>query len=135
LTVMTKQVSTTLAPLLGLTAQFPSPKRGFQDQKDPFFRKGDICPGGPPSLDENEIKVLPLGSTGISRFLATMGRSDSRPERQSGLWIPHFPWTRTCCCPVRSAWSPRFLDDSSDTCRFQPPRTARRHAPVIPWRR
>jgi hypothetical protein len=66
LRVMTKQVSTTLAQLLGLTAQFPSQKRGFQDQKDPFFRNGTYVQAVLPPLMKTRSKSCPLAPRGLA---------------------------------------------------------------------
>ena len=66
LRIMTKQVSTTLAQLLGLTAQFPSPKRGFQDQRDPFFRRGHYVQAVLPPLMKTRAKSCPLAPRGLA---------------------------------------------------------------------
>jgi hypothetical protein len=66
LRVMTKQVSTTLAPLLGLTAQFPSQKRGFQDQRYPFFRRGHYVQAVLPLLMKTRSKSCPLAPRGLA---------------------------------------------------------------------
>lgn len=69
------------------------------------------------------ILLRPLPSTGISRFIATMSRSDFRPSPPAALWLVRRRWA---CNHPRNAGSPRFPCRSVPTRRPQSPRKARR---------
>ena len=79
---------------------------------------------GTPFVVRCTLTVAPLRSTGISRFLATMGASDFRPEPCGGLWFRRRRWV--WLAPPHPGGSPRFLDLSFCARRTQPPRIAPR---------
>jgi hypothetical protein len=124
---------------LGLTAQFPSPQGDFQGQTGlrfkPFFRNGTSAQAGFPPLMKTRSKSCPLAPRGLTAAALLWAGPTPGRNGQAGDGFPTPPWVRATGCPTRSAGSPRFPSGSLDTCRLQPPRTARRHAPVIPWRR
>ena len=74
-------------------------------------------------LVSNTFTVPPLRSTGVNRFLATMGVSDFRPETCRRLCIPSGRWSPY---GTLSVGSPRFLDLSFRTCRSLSPRAVPR---------
>ena len=53
--------------------------------------------------------LRPLRSTVITRFLATMGRSDSRPGPHLRLFIPPGHWSRQARPPRRASQVPRLI--------------------------
>lgn len=77
---------------------------------------------GTPFLVRCTFPVPPLGSTGISRFVATMGESDLRPEPRGGLCLP------------RRRSAQRSLPKGESACRLrrlsQVPRPFCRCAPL-----
>ena len=88
LRVMTKQVSTTLAQLLGLTAQFPSPKREFQDHKDPFFRRGTYVQAVLPPLMKTRPKSCPLAPRGLAASSLLWAGPAPGQDRKAGYGFP-----------------------------------------------
>ena len=88
LRVMTKQVSTTLAQLLGLTAQFPSQKRGFQDQRDPFFRRGHYVQAVLPPLMKTRSKSCPLAPRGLAASTLLWAGPTPGQDRKAGYGFP-----------------------------------------------
>jgi hypothetical protein len=70
------------------------------------------------------LTVTPLGSTRVSRFLATMGVSDFRPRPCDGLCVRRHRWVRLA--PAHPGGSPRFLDPSFCARCTLPPRIAPR---------
>jgi hypothetical protein len=85
---MTKQVSNTLAPLFGLTAQFPSPKRGFQDQKDPSFRRGTYVQAVLPLLMKTGSKSCPLAPRGLAASALLWAGPTPGQKRTAGYGFP-----------------------------------------------
>ena len=89
LRVMTKQVSTTLAQLLGLTAQFSSQKRGFQDQRYPFFRRGHFVQAVLPFLMKTRSKSCPLAPRGLAAVQRTLWAGPTPgQDRKAGYGFP-----------------------------------------------
>src|SRR6266568_2105002 len=120
--------------LLCLLAQLLSQKRNFLRQSPvalrllflslPVFRSGTFVQAVLPSSYFSMFSVRPLRSTIITRFFATMGLSDSRPEPPSGYFFP-------LGVALRSAGSPRFLGRSFHArCPLPPRRVRRLHSPV-----
>ena len=62
-----------------------------------------------PPLTEACFSARPLRSTGVTRFPATMGLSDSRPEPLPGLCIPAGRWRRLPPPPRRVSQVPRLI--------------------------
>jgi len=88
LRVITTQVSTTLAQLLGLTAQFPSQKRGFQDRRDPFFRRGHFVQAVLPLLMKTRSKSCPLAPRGLAASSLLWAGPTPGQDRKAGYGFP-----------------------------------------------
>ena len=76
-----------VSPAYPLQARFPVPVAAT-----PVVPYWDFHPSGSFLLLQLHVHILPLRSTVVTRFPATMGLSDSRPEPLSGLWIPPTRW-------------------------------------------
>jgi hypothetical protein len=93
-----------------------------------IFRSGTLVQAVHPSSDTSAQWLRPLRSTVVTRFLATMSRSDSRPQPPGWLCLPTLAPTRR---PSRCAGSPRFLGRSVPARCLHSPRKVRSvHAPV-----
>jgi hypothetical protein len=113
-----RQVVHGLRHSLNRTAQPGSQKRAVPQPHGRGFRKGtrvqaELLPSYP-----NMLTFRPLRSTVVTRFPATMGLSDSRPEPLPGLCIPPGRWRS----PRHPAGPPRFLDGSVLSRHPQAPR-------------
>ena len=99
LTMENKQVSTTLAQMLGHTAQFPAQKRGFQDQQDPFFRRGTNVQAVLPLLMKTRSKSCPLAPRGLAA--STLLWAGPTPGRNgpAGYGFPAFLGCRLPVAP------------------------------------
>jgi len=103
-----RQVVHGLRHSLNRTAQPGSQKRAVPQPLGRGFRKGtrvqaELLPSYP-----NMLTFRPLRSTVVTRFPATMGLSDSRPEPLPGLWIPPGRW-RSPPPPRRASQVPRRI--------------------------
>src|SRR6266404_1373573 len=73
------------------------------------FRSGTLVQAAHPSSDSSAHWLRPLRSAVVTRFLATMGRSDSRPQPRARLCLSV---RRRAFCSSCCAGSPRFLGRS-----------------------
>jgi hypothetical protein len=80
-----------------------------------------------PSSDHHVLPLRPLRSAVVTRFLATMSRSDSRPQPPARLCLPVRRWA----LPTHCAGSPRFLGRSVPArCPLSPRKARRLPSPV-----
>ena len=94
-----------------------------------FVRSGTDVQAAPFPSDIRSPWLRPLRSTVVTRFLATIGRSDSRPLPPTRFWLP-VPAPEDALS-FRSAGSPRFLDRSVPArCPLTPRRARRVPTPV-----
>src|SRR6266446_4500489 len=135
-----QRIKPELRLLLGLVAQLLSqlgkflrqlgslPRTRVSELLCQLFRSGTVVQAAHPSSDISTQWPRPLRSTVVTRFLATMSRSDSRPQPLAQLCIPARRRTHR---PSSCAGSPRFLSRSVPTRCLLPPRKARwLHLPV-----
>jgi hypothetical protein len=73
------------------------------------FRRGTHVQAEFPSSYPDMSAFRPLRSTVITRFPATMSRSDSRPEPCLRLFIPPSRWSRQARPPRRVSQVPRLI--------------------------
>ena len=88
-----------------------------------FFRSGTFVQAVLSTSSISTSMFRPLRSTVVTRFLANMGLSDSRPGSNLGYVFPRAVEVRLSV--PRPAGSPRFLDSSFLTRCPQPPRRVR----------
>jgi hypothetical protein len=72
-------------------------------------RSGGLLQAALPSSYRIVLLLRPLRSTVITRFPATMSRSDSRPEPTLRLFIPPRRWSRRARPPRRVSQVPRLI--------------------------
>ena len=116
-----QSVEPELRLLLGFLAQLLSQTREFLRQRpcSPRFRRdlgprrlsrsGRLLPAALLSSYRIVLLLRPLRSTVITRFLATMSRSDSRPEPRLRLFIPPGRWPRPPRPPRRVSQVPPLI--------------------------
>ena len=83
--------------------------RTISQRQRRVFRKGTLVQAEFPSSYPNVSAFRPLRSTVITRFPATMSRSDSRPEPTLRLFIPPRRWSRPARPPRRVSQVPRLI--------------------------
>jgi hypothetical protein len=93
---------------LSRAAQPGSQMRTVPQPHDRFFRIGTFVQAEFPSSYPDMSAPRPLRSTVITRFSATMSRSDSRPGPLLGLFIPPARWT-SLRPPRRVSQVPRLI--------------------------
>ena len=116
-----QRIEPELRLLLGFLAQLLSQRREFLRQRPlpPRFRRdlgprrlsrsGRLLPAALLSSYRIVLLLRPLRSTVITRFLATMSRSDSRPEPRLRLFIPPGRWPRPPRPPRRVSQVPPLI--------------------------
>jgi hypothetical protein len=108
---------------LNLAAQPASQEKTVPRLGSQLFRRWACAQTAFPPSYSDLFTFRPLRSTVVTRFLATMGLSDSQTEPLPRLCLPSVRWWHLCRHP---AGSPRFLDRSVSTRRPLPPRQAQR---------
>jgi hypothetical protein len=93
---------------LSRAAQPESQMRTVRQPRGRFFRIGTFVQAEFPSSYPNLSAFRPLRSTVVTRFSATMGRSDSRPGPPPGLFVPPARWT-ALRPPRRVSQVPRLI--------------------------
>ena len=89
-------------------AQPGSQERALTQTRGLGFRRGTLVQAELPLSYPNVLTFRPLRSTVVTRFPATMGLSDSRPEPLPGLCIPPRRW-RSNTPPCRASQVPRRI--------------------------
>jgi hypothetical protein len=108
---------------LNLAAQPASQEKTVPRLGSQLFRRWACAQTAFPPSYSDVFTFRPLRSTVVTRFLATMGLSDSQTEPLPRLCLPSVRWRRLRRHP---AGSPRFLSRSVSTRRPQPPRQVQR---------